>query len=479
MLGGDHGREQRDVVARNLQLGTVENHRAVDVAAESILVRNPKSPLDDGGDALVIVGRSEDQRTGQFFRQVVNVRAVGDGARSQGGAAGNAADGELRAGVDADGGIGVHRERAGVRVEPADVPQGPGVVIVEEVTVAADRDRFQVEVGRQFEGGPDIDDGVGERRAERVRVVRLEDAFVDEGLPAIGVRTGEHEGSLAGLGDVEVAADHADDVERGVGDAVLDVLRAVDFELGVAVQGDGSGPERVAADGADRTGIGLREVEEQLEHAAAISAGRERVQRLVHHQIFHLHVGHARAELEPVEAVVHGGVHAHVGAHVQLAVAGIDHERPGGLRGADLRLRKAHTRDVGPRLTGIERPEDGRPILMLRVLGRRVHRVAIAAIDRHMRPTRSGTAAEVRSDRTGSALLHFLHVHFRVGTGRHDQRLGRVRGRGEPQEDLSTNRGCHNTRDGGCGCSERCVDVHRRDGGRTDNDGGRRDARHR
>src|SRR5206468_423815 len=127
------------------------------------------------------------------------------------------------------------------------------------------------------------------------------------------------------------------------GDAVLQHLVAdgadVDRVGGVAGQDDRAGPDRRTAldhqstvdPGRGAAGLGqLLGGQEQLEDAAAVGAGDERVGDLVQLQVLDLHPRHVHAEAVPGGAAVDGLVHAIVVARVQEAVTCVHGQRPGG-----------------------------------------------------------------------------------------------------------------------------------------------------
>ena len=209
---------------------------------------------------------------------------------------------------------------------------------VEEEPVPVEEHRFGLKVRRERECGTGGNDRVRRRQPERGRVVRLQHALLNQRLAAVGVRARERDRAEAALDDRRVVArraiaDGPDEIERGGGDAVLDRLRSIGRDRRVSGNGHRAGPDRVAADDADGAGAVLIIGEQQLIQPAAVGRGRERVQRLVQHEIVNLNVRHARAEPDPVRNRRTGGVlqlpHALIVADVERVGARIDHGGPG------------------------------------------------------------------------------------------------------------------------------------------------------
>src|SRR5262249_37509148 len=187
--------------------------------------------------------------------------------------------------------------------------------------------------------------------AQGVGVLDGQHALLDVGNAAVDVAAGEDDVALADLGQLVVAAlegvgDGAGDRQRGVGDAVLQGLVAVGADGGRPGEQDGAGPDGVAADGADGAGVGLRRVEADLEHAAAVGAGAQHVEGLVQLQVVDLDVRQADAEALPGARAARQLVDAVIRADVQVVGARVDDQLPGrqvGQAGGD----------VGPGLAGV------------------------------------------------------------------------------------------------------------------------------
>ena len=154
----------------------------------------------------------------------------------------------------------------------------------------------------------------------------------ERGLDVVGVVGAA--GFARGVAEVGVAA--------VAGGAVVSDGRG---GLAVVGQGKGGGAGRGVVQG-----DGLRQarsrVQGNLEDAPAVGAGGENVVCLIERQRFDLDVRQTGSQRLPGGAAVGGPEHAFIVAHIQVAAAGVEYQRPGGHIGQVVA-------DVDPGLTGV------------------------------------------------------------------------------------------------------------------------------